>query len=643
MRVSHVRVPLSKLHAGNANPRRVKPTLESQQQLIASIRAFGLVQPLVVRPMPGTTDEYRIIAGNRRLAALRQIHRRDADEPRIRCEVRDVDDATAEAIALAENVIREQMHPLDEAEAYTRLAAEEAQGVDAIASAFGVTERYVRQRMRLAGLARAVKDALRGGEIDLATAAAFAAVPQDRQMAVWEELNGHPRHAEHVRNIIEHGWIDASHALFDLSVLPESAVSRDLFSERVLVERDAFMSAQTAALDIERTAQLEAGWREVVTGRYEDIREQPLSMDSAERELDPKVIRTLQKLADRREKWEAKLEALPEGDETAINAIQQRLEALEAQEREVEQAAPRSYSDATKSVATAFLILYPDGQVRREFRVPRAKSGRSSTQTNGSVVAGGAGRDDSRTPTSDDLNDRQLADAFTHQTLAVREALLKGPAGVRKRVLALILHDKVRGEALAVRHDANAVTLHASSGESFSSAVFQRLEEKRASLDPFDQAHYVDEADAYGKLVEMSEKELGQLIDVLIVACLSSHLQRSTGLVRALSIVLGVELRRSWRPDAKWLANYQKVQLGHLLAELHGRTYQPANESRKKSELVDALTKLFVDAADGKLEDASVSARANAWLPATICSPPSDGDVRQSMPTACGSDETVPQ
>ena len=138
--------------------------------------------------------------------------------------LRDADDATTEAIGLAENFASEPMHPLDEAEAFARLAREDAKGLDAIAADFGVTERYVRQRMKLATLADVVKAAYRDGGIDTGTAAAFAAVPPERQEQVWQEVGGNPQHAHHVRNIIEHGWIDAVHALFDLATLPEPAV-----------------------------------------------------------------------------------------------------------------------------------------------------------------------------------------------------------------------------------------------------------------------------------------------------------------------------------------------------------------------------------------------------------------------------------
>ena len=102
--------------------------------------------------------------------------------------------------------------------------------------------------MKLATLAEPVKAAYRQGAIDTATAEAFASVPPDRQLEVWQEVAGNPQHAQHVRNVIAHAWIDAASATFDVSKLPDAAVSRDLFAERVLVERSAFMEAQAEAL-----------------------------------------------------------------------------------------------------------------------------------------------------------------------------------------------------------------------------------------------------------------------------------------------------------------------------------------------------------------------------------------------------------
>jgi len=144
-----ITVQLSRLFSGKRNPRRVKPDRDAHKRLVALIKAHGLLQPLVVRPSDDKAKAFQVIAGNRRLAALKEIHRNNGD-PKIPCVLRKVDQDTADALSLGENFGREPMHPLDEAEAFARLACQEGKGAAAIASEFGVTDRYVRQRMKLA-------------------------------------------------------------------------------------------------------------------------------------------------------------------------------------------------------------------------------------------------------------------------------------------------------------------------------------------------------------------------------------------------------------------------------------------------------------------------------------------------------------
>jgi ParB family transcriptional regulator, chromosome partitioning protein len=614
--VAQLSVPLSHLVPSRRNPRKVKPSRQSHDCLVSLIKAYGLLQPLVVRPIEGKPKDYEVLAGHRRLRALREIHRGDGD-PKIPCILQDVDAVTADALSLGENFGREAMHPLDEAEAFAKLAAEEAKGVEVIAADFGVTDRYVRQRMRLASLSELVKTAYRGGEIDTATAEAFASVPMERQTKVWQEMNGHPRHAEHVRNVIANDWIDAAHALFDVSTLPDSAVSRDLFSERVLIERQAFMAAQIEALGTERIKLVEDGWSEVVAGRYEDIHDRILSKDLPEREFDDEAGTKLEKIAERREKLEAKWREIPDGDEKASTAVQQKLEALEAEEQEIEREAPIFYSEATKAIASVFLMLSPDGQVQREYRVPRRRpnqsGGGNGHPSDGSADGGRGGPP--APPTSDDLSDKQLAVTFTHQALSVREAVLKN-ATARKRILALILHDKVRSEGLAIRHEPNGTTVQAAN-QGFASPAYERLMEKRTKIDPFVGSHFVEDGVGYEQLGELSSSKLDALIDLLTIECITAHLQRRTELVQKLADQLKVNVREDWRPDAIWLAHFQKIQLSHLIIELRGAMHAPAPE-RKKSELVETLAKLFADAAEDKLEDKQLAEKVNRWLPSNL-------------------------
>jgi ParB family chromosome partitioning protein len=621
LEVSMIRsLPLSSLVASRKNPRRVKPDREAHRQLVATIRSFGLLEPLIVRPFPDDAERYALIAGHRRLAALKDIHRGNGHDVKVPCLIKDVDDVTADALALTENFTQKAMHPLDEAQAFAELAEHDASGIEAVTARFGVTERYVKQRIKLASLAREIKDAYRVGGIDTATAEAFAAVPEDRQRQVWAEVRGEPRGAEHVRNIIGNGWIDAGHALFDVATLPEEVVSRDLFSERVLIERSAFMEAQANALAVQRQELLEQGWSAVIACNHEDFHVHSGGMNTLPPEFDAKTTRKLAKLEERRERLHQSMEKIEDGDTDAINRMDAKLNTLADAEQELVQRGTVEFSEATKAVGTVFLVLEPGGRVRREYRVARRRVPNAGVNGNGHADNGDdAGQLPAQPtpPTSEELNDRQLASAFTHHTLAVREALLENPLA-RKRLLVMLLHENVHAEALSVRHDANGVTIHASREEGFASPVWDRLVERHQKIDPFKDSHTLNDGEAYEKLSGLSAGKLDALIDLLLVGTLTAHAVRPTALVQRLGRELKVDVRKSWRPDTAWLASYQKSQLAHLLAELYGPTYHPATESRKKSELVEALARLFTDAADGKLDDKKLADHVNEWLPANL-------------------------
>ena len=145
-----------------------------------------------------------------------------------------------------------------------------------------------------------------------------------------------------------------------------------------------------------------------------------------------------------------------------------------------------------------------------------------------------------------------------------------------------------------------------------------KLRERRSELDPLHDKHYVEDDAAYDAIKGLSERKLDHLIDLLTVECVTAHLQRKTALVWRLAEELGVEVRRYWRPDERWLSGYQKIQLAHLIGELRGPAYAKAAETKKKSELVSELAKLFTDAAEGRMEDAKAAAKFNEWLPSNL-------------------------
>ena len=607
-------IALSSLVAGRQNPRRVKPEREAHRRLVASIRAHGILEPLLVRPIEGKEGKYGVIAGNRRLAALREVFRGKGEDAKVPCILKRVDEDTASAMGLAENFAREPMHPLDEAEAFARLAADECLGVPAIAEQFGVSETYVRQRMKLAGLAGIVKSAFRENEITVGIAEAFSAVPPERQVELWQEMDGKPRDARHVKGVIENEWIAAGHALFDIGSLDPNAVSHDLFGGSILVQRSVFLQAQTAALTEERSRLLDDGWREVIVAEPDAVRDRIYSMAEAEPQYDKATEAKLAKLRAKRKKLEDTPTDTAEAEEKLIAA----LEALDDEEQAITENRQGAYSEATKAAGSVFLLLHADGRVERRHLIPR-KHGKGSGR-GAEAESNGAGDGESKEtlPTSDELSPRQIAELHTHEALSVREAVGKDKL-VRKRLIVLALHPKVRHDGLAIRRDMNPTTLHASQSD-FRSPLRDTQQERVRDTVPFPDAESLDEAEAYTILTRLTEKQLDAAIAMLIAETITGHGHRATPLVQVLAKELGVSLRTRWTPDAEWLAGYQKAQLAHLSGTLRGEAHGTAALSRKKSELVEELAALFSQAAtDPKgIPDAAVAERANVWLPAVL-------------------------
>ena len=181
-------IALDRLVIAPENVRKTPPDAVADAELKASIAGHGLLENLVVRS-EGPGDNYAVVAGGRRLAALKALAADgvlDAAHP-VPCLVVD-NDAESSELSLAENVMRIAMHPADQVTAFMELA-KSGVTVAAIAARFGISEPLVEQRLRLGNAAPELLDAYRADQIDLETLKAFAVTTDHaRQMAVWEQL-----------------------------------------------------------------------------------------------------------------------------------------------------------------------------------------------------------------------------------------------------------------------------------------------------------------------------------------------------------------------------------------------------------------------------------------------------------------------
>ena len=233
-------IPLDKLYPSPANVRKTG-TKEGIAELAKSIHIHGLLNNLVVQP-GGKEGTFSVLAGGRRLAALNHFVNGKllpTDWP-VPCNVIEIDgDISSEEISLAENEMRQAMHPADQFEAFKKLA-DEGQGNDTIAAKFGVTPRVVEQRLKLARVSPKLVKVYRDDEMDLEQLMAFTvSTDHKHQEKIWKDL---PKYAKEqrradpiLRAITEkHIPIDNDLAAFVGIEAYEKAggqVLRDLFAE----------------------------------------------------------------------------------------------------------------------------------------------------------------------------------------------------------------------------------------------------------------------------------------------------------------------------------------------------------------------------------------------------------------------------
>ena len=167
---------LSQLQAGKYQP-RTRMDEGALNELAASIKTQGIMQPVLVRPVEG--GRYEIIAGERRFRAAQLAGLED-----IPVLVRDVDDQAAAAMALIENIQREDLNPLEEAQGIARLISDFDFTHEQAATAVGRSRSAVSNLLRLVNLAQPVQTMLMAGDIDMGHARALLSVDNASQIAL---------------------------------------------------------------------------------------------------------------------------------------------------------------------------------------------------------------------------------------------------------------------------------------------------------------------------------------------------------------------------------------------------------------------------------------------------------------------------
>ncbi|MDX0486887.1 chromosome partitioning protein ParB [Sinorhizobium medicae] len=427
-----ITVALSKLDADPMNVRRTY-SAEGIEALAANIRADGyrLLQNLVVRK-GDKKGRYFVVAGGRRLAALRLLAEAGeiAQDYPVECKEREVEIATE--ISLAENVMREEMHPVDQYEAFDALAKQGKEIAD-IAARFGTTETIVRKRLALARVSPILLQQFRDEDMSFAQLSAFTVSDDhERQVTIWNSLPSWNRDPHSIRRALTEEMIPATDKrvqfIGGLEAYEEAGgqVQRELFDERnagyamdvALVERLVAEKLETAAATVrdegwkwvECSATAPAGYHAMKRHYPEALPlsdEDQAALDAAQAEYDELAELIESGMAD--DEAEARLSDV----EKRIDTLNARLEAYSA--------------EALEQAGTfVFLDYYGRLAIERGFVKPGEveAAGDENEDGEGSPSASGAAK-----PKAPSISHSAalIEDLTAHKTAALRIELANNP------------------------------------------------------------------------------------------------------------------------------------------------------------------------------------------------------------------------
>lgn len=416
-------IPLSKLVPSPANVRKTGGACIDD--LAASIAAHGLLQNLQVRPLVrengDPTGKYEVVAGGRRLAAMKRLAKERAlpkNHP-VPCRVLETEDAAE--ISLAENVIRQAMHPADQYEAFAALAAE-GHDPETIATRFGTSATQVRKLLKLASVSPRLMQAYREAALTLEQLMAFTvSADHAAQERVYAEIPAWNLYPGAIRRQLTEAYVSAGSRLarfvgIEAYVAAGGAVLRDLFQEEhegyltdpALLER---LAAEKLGALAETVRAEGWAWVEVLDEYRYPGAHGFRQLAPEERPLPDADQARLSALA---AEYDALAEAEDEADADRLAALEAEITALTA--------AKRHWPDEVKRAAGAVVFLADDGAAEIVRGLMRKEAAEDLPWEDGPATPASA--KPAERPT---LSAALIEDLTAHRTAALRVVLTEQP------------------------------------------------------------------------------------------------------------------------------------------------------------------------------------------------------------------------
>ncbi|WP_275627552.1 ParB N-terminal domain-containing protein [Pseudomonas sp. 273] len=616
-------VPLSQL-LPRRSKRNVRTTpRQSIPELAASIARVGLLQNLVVT-LAANGEKYEVAAGDRRRTALKLLakKKRIAADYEVPCLL--VPDASARTVSLAENLMREQMHPADQFEAFNALV-KEGRPIEDIAADFGVSPLVVQRRLKLANVSPRLLTDYRAGAATLeqlmaltitddhaAQEAAFYAAPE------WQ------RNPTALRGRLTERETTATHPLvrfvgLDTYTAAGGGIRRDLFAEgdagtyltdAALLEtlvRDK-LDAQAEAVRVEGWA-----WVEAVPQLNHAERQTFQNAPRLRREPTAREARRIASLENRIEKIDAELEdAYDAEDEDKAATLEERREQVAGELQAVEEGL-RDYAPDVRAVAGAIVTLDREGEAvihRGLLREAEAKALRTLQRLRqgfsgqSDETHDDEGEDDEQ-PKTAAMSDRLAQRLSAHRTAALQIEVARHPlvalAALVHGMVQTVLQDRYHGQDLplgvSLKVQDRLESLAPDVSESPAAVALRTLQEVAGEALP------EDSAELFAALLAKSQDELVRLLAVCVASTVDVVTPRATQHQPGaeLAQAVGLDMAAWWKPTAEgYFSHIAKPAILEAVSQ-----YAPAHVTRlsklKKGDIASEAERL----ADG-----------TGWMPA---------------------------
>ena len=615
-------IELENLELSPDDVRRTPASVEADDELMASIEANGLLENLVVEPVPGSPGLYHVLAGRRRFTALSRLRVKGsaAAAGPVPCLVLE-DSSRAMEVALVENVVRVNLHPADEVEIFGELV-QAGNTIPQIAARFGVSDRSVEQRVRLGGVIPAVLNAYREGKCNLEAVKVFAITSDPAQQEkVWKIVeNGRNTVSTwEIRRLITDGKCNGASPLARFVGVKSyekagGAVARDLFADQDLEGvylEDTVLLTNLADEKLERLAvEYRTEWKWV----------------EASQQADPAVVYRLDRLrapvedpsdeeAAEADRLQARLKELADDaktvDEDAAGAeefknIRRRLRELKAvaSQRGGFTAKQRAMAGCFLSIGREGKLAVAWGLVRPE-DVPPPKG----------AAAPAPGHTSSTVPTSTAAapGKQGYSDVLTNDLRAVRQTIIKSHLGEAfEEAFNLHLYQMARDIYQVGYHDTALSFELALTGVNIPAEGVPDL--------PLGWLEAETDTESFHLLRVLPVSDKQRLFAACVAAILKGQLATDTRARPELELTvesLGIDFAAEYRPAAAdFWSRLNKSQIMTIAEEVLGSDWVQAHSKDKKDALVTAVAAAF-DAEEEVPQGVTPEARAKAlaWAP----------------------------